>query len=102
MAQPQPYVVTVAMSDSTACTLKAKADDKTPLTLDITSGQNCNLLYNGSNVTATFTSGTGTLTAGQTDKDDSMKLELAYTFTGSIGIFNFSGSGMRTYTGPRF
>jgi hypothetical protein len=101
MATPQPYEVTVAQSDSTACTLKGTIDDKSNLKIDITSGQNCTLGYAGGNVTATFTMGTAVLTTGMTEKDDSMKLDLAYTFVGTTFGINFSGSGNRSFTGPR-
>jgi hypothetical protein len=98
---PTSYEITVAQSDSTACTLKGTQNDKSPLKIDITSGQNCTLGYSGGSVTATFTMGSVTLTTGQTEKDDSMALTLAYTFTGSTFGIGFSGSGNRTFTGPR-
>jgi hypothetical protein len=102
MATPQPYEVTVAMSGSTACTLNGTVDDKSNLKIDITSGQNCTLEFSTGTATATFTLGTVVLTAGMTEKDDSLKTDLSYTFTGTTIIgTGFSGSGMRSYTGPR-
>jgi hypothetical protein len=102
MATPQPYEITIAMSGSTACTLKGTVNSSSNLKIDITSGQNCTLEFSTGTATATFTLGTATLTAGMTEKDDSMVVALSYTFTGTTIIgTGFSGSGMRTYTGPR-
>jgi hypothetical protein len=90
------YDITVAQVNSTACTVKGMQNDKDPLTIDITTMQTCSFASGTGSVTATFTSGSATV------KEDTLTLQVGYSYAGTSFGINFAGTGSRTYTGPRF
>lgn len=88
------YLITVAHSDTTPCTFNADRNDKGD-TIALAAGQSCKLL---GGATAVLT--TGKLSV--TEKGESATLEVTYSYSGT-GLFgiNYTGNGVRKYTGPR-
>jgi|CXWL01.1.fsa_nt_gi hypothetical protein len=78
----------------TPCRLNATKGTQ-PGTLSITAGQTCTFSYTFGSVTATMTTGTGTI------KEPTMTLDLTYSYAGNIVGINYAGMGKRTYSGPR-
>lgn len=98
------YLITVAHSDVGGCTLRgSKKKQPDDMTFDLVANQPC-VLRNGSNqVTANITSGTVSLTITQVSQNDQRRdisMPIAYSYTGSVLGFAFSGTGNRTYAGP--
>ena len=97
------YLVTIAHSDSSACTVNATRSKETPNTLSLVANQSCILRAGGAAATAILTSGTATLTpATSASASDLVTLTVNYTwsYTGLLGV-NFAGTGTRTYAGTK-
>lgn len=95
------FVVVVAQTDSNPCTLNGTQSSSAPLTIDITPSQTCRFVYTGGQLTATIASGKIEVTNDDKSMTGSATLTISYAYAGQTLLFNFTGTGVRTYSGPR-
>jgi hypothetical protein len=98
------YVLTVAETDSNPCTLRGTRNEMDPNTIDIASAQMCHFTAGGGSITATLNASTAKLTLGPGSMPgaDTIKLDVTYSYSGTVLGFQFSGTGTRSYQGARY
>ena len=100
------YVITAAHSDASPCVIEGTATEKaTGPEITVKADQKCVFVAGATTTTVTFTSGKSVLKLNDTRVMDVMTLDVAYSYAGTttLGalVFNFAGTGKRTYTGTR-
>lgn len=93
------YVMVIAQTDTSPCTLTGSKASGKPNVITIGTGQTCQFAYPFGSVKATLNTGSVTL---DTSTMNTATLAMAYSYAGQVFNINYAGTGNRTYAGPRF